>query len=280
MLRRQRPFLIAMFLIATAGAAHAVDEIQVYNAEIAKVGQWTAQLHLNYAFIGRKDPDFPGGLVPNHALNGTPEFAYGVTEWWEIGFYVPFAIDQNGTPYSNAGKIRTLFVSPNAEKREVFYGVNFELSYVMPQFSEFKWNMEIRPILGMRKGEYEFIINPIVDIGFGQDSEAVLAPAARFARKFSENFSLGVEYYSELGPMQKFLPFNEQQHNVYAVVDFKIGRFDVNAGVGYGLTPGSDRLMGKVIIGTDLNEGEPSKPSQGPKSMRRADMQLTGLPRP
>jgi hypothetical protein len=38
------------------------------------------------------------------------------------------------------------------------------------------------------------------------------------------------------------LPFNEQQHNPYGVVDFKIGRFDVNAGVGYGLTPGSHRL--------------------------------------
>jgi hypothetical protein len=28
---------------------------------------------------------------------------------------------------------------------------------------------------------------------------------------------------------------------------------DVNAGVGYGLTPGSDRLMYKMIIGTDCN---------------------------
>src|SRR5262249_34903576 len=46
-------------------SARAVDEIQVYNAEIAKVGQWTFQLHNNYAFIGRKEPDFPGGLVPN-----------------------------------------------------------------------------------------------------------------------------------------------------------------------------------------------------------------------
>jgi hypothetical protein len=35
---------------------------------------------------------------------------------------------------------------------------------------------------------------------------------------------------------------NEQQHNIYAVVDFKIGRFDLNAGVGYGLTLGSDRV--------------------------------------
>jgi hypothetical protein len=40
---------------------HAVnDEIQVYNAEIAKVGQWTIQFHNNYAINGRKEPDFIG----------------------------------------------------------------------------------------------------------------------------------------------------------------------------------------------------------------------------
>src|SRR5215831_8099694 len=65
-----RCFLFAAILL-TASPARAVDEIQVYNAEIAKVGQWTFHLHNNYAFIGRKEPDFPGGLIPNHALQGT-----------------------------------------------------------------------------------------------------------------------------------------------------------------------------------------------------------------
>ena len=32
--------------------------------------------------------------------------------------------------------------------------------------------------------------------------------------------------YTDLGPLQSWLPFNEQQHNIYAVVGFKIGRFD------------------------------------------------------
>jgi hypothetical protein len=277
--RRSIP-LAAIVLVTTAISARAVDEIQVYNAEIAKVGQWTFQLHLNYAFDGRKEPDFPGGLIPHHALNGTGEWAYGITDWWEMGFYTPFAVDQNGTPYSNAVKIRQLFVTPNAEKRDFFYGVNFELSYARPQFSETKWNMEIRPIIGWRRGDYEFIVNPIVDFSFGQDSQNTFAPAARFAKKLSETLSVGVEYYTDLGPLQNILPFNEQQHNIYAVVDFKVGRFDVNAGLGYGLTPGSDRLMGKIIIGTDLTEGEPSKSPQGPKMFRKADWLPSGLPRP
>jgi hypothetical protein len=272
--------LAAILLTASTISARAVDEIQVYNAEIAKVGQWTFQLHSNYAFIGRKEPDFPGGLIPNHALQGTGEWAYGITDWWEMGFYTPYAVDQNLTPYSNAAKIRQLFVIPNAAEREFFYGVNFEVSYAMPQFADTQWNLEIRPIVGWRKGDYEFIINPIVDLGFGQNGGLVFAPAARFARNLGENLAVGLEYYTDLGPLQNWSPFNEQQHNIYAVVDFKIGRFDVNAGVGYGLTPGSDRLMAKMIIGTDLTEGEPSKSPQVPKSLRKADTLLSGFPRP
>src|SRR5437763_1557351 len=80
-------YVAATLIMASALSARAADEIQVYNAEIATVGQWTFQLHNNYAFIGRKEPDFPGGLVPNHALQGTGEWAYGVTDWWEMGFY-------------------------------------------------------------------------------------------------------------------------------------------------------------------------------------------------
>jgi hypothetical protein len=152
-------YVAATLFVASTLSARAADEIQVYNAEIAKVGQWTFQLHNNYAFIGRKEPDFPGGLVPNHALQGTGEWAYGITDWWEMGFYTPYAVDQELTPYSNAIKIRQLFVIPNAAEREFFYGVNFEFSYAMPQFLDTRWLIEMRPIVGWRKGDYEFIIN-------------------------------------------------------------------------------------------------------------------------
>ena len=269
----------AILLTASTISARAVDEIQVYNAEIAKVGQWTFQLHSNYAFIGRKEPDFLGGLIPHHALQGTGEWAYGITEWWEMGFYTPYAVDRNFTPYSNAAKIRQLFVIPNAAEREFFYGVNFEFSYAMPQFLDTRWLIEMRPIVGWRKGDYEFIINPIVDMGFGQNGDSIFAPAARFARNLGENLAVGLEYYTDLGPLRNSPLFNEQQHNLYAVVDFKIGRFDVDLGVGYGLTPGSDRLMAKMIIGTELTEGVSDKSSDASKMLRRPDPRMMGFSR-
>jgi hypothetical protein len=86
--------------------------------------------------------------------------------------------------------------------------------------------------------------------------------------------------FSDLGPFPNFVSLNEQQHNIYAVVDFKVGRFDVNAGVGYGLAPGSDRLMAKMIIGTDLTPGVTNRATDGARSLRKSDSFLPGLPRP
>src|SRR6476620_7167796 len=271
--------LTAGLLMAGVAGARADDDIQVYNAEIAEVGKWTGQHHFNYALVGRKQPDFPGGLVPNHTLNATPEFAYGVTDWFEAGFYVPWAIDKDGY-HSNAMKLRTWFVTPDAAKRDFFYGLNIEYQYLMPKFSETRWGMEIRPIIGWRKGDYEFIVNPIMDVSFGSKGEITLAPNARLARKFGEDFALAVEYYTDLGPIGHLLPLREQGHNIYGVVDFKVDRFDVEFGVGYGLTnPGSDRWMTKLMITTDLYDKAPDESqSKNPKMPRSAKAPITKAP--
>jgi hypothetical protein len=45
------------------------------------------------------------------------------------------------------------------------------------------------------------------------------------------------------------MKLTNQQHTLFAVTDFKFGIFCVNFGVGYGLTPGSDRFVVKTIVG-------------------------------
>lgn len=238
----------AAFSAVLGQPAKATDEIQVYNAGIAAPGQFTIQQHLNYVPLGVKDPPFPGGLISNNSINGTPEFAYGVTDWWEVGLYLPFAIkDQQFL--SDSFKLRTLFVSPNAEQRNFFYGVNFEFSNTMPRFSQSRFGMEIRPIVGIRNADYEFIVNPIVDVSFGKYGEADFTPAARLARKLGPDTFVGLEYYADFGEIGNFAKLEDQQHTLFAVTDFKLGVFDVNFGVGYGLTPASDRWVVKSIVG-------------------------------
>jgi hypothetical protein len=132
-------------------------------------------------------------------------------------------------------------VVPDAEKRSFFYGINFELSYETPPFSQTPWALEIRPIIGVRNKDWEFIVNPIVDVDFSATGQTVFAPAVRLARNLGEDRFIGMEYYENLGRLG-----NDQ---LYAVIDFKLGKVDVELGIGYGLTVESDRLVAKAIIG-------------------------------
>jgi hypothetical protein len=65
------------------------DEIQVYDAEIAEPGVFNLMIHTTYVPIGRKTPDFPGAIIADHSVNGAAEWAYGVTDWFEQGLYLP-----------------------------------------------------------------------------------------------------------------------------------------------------------------------------------------------
>ena len=242
-------FVAAGGLIGAAPVANADDEIQVYNAEINAPGQWSLQLHNNYVINGKKQPDFPGGFVPEGALNGTPEFARGMTDWWELGFYMPYAVTRNGHPEWGGAKIRTLFVSPHAEDRTFFYGMNFELGYAPPLFSEHRWNVEIRPIIGVRFKPIEFIINPIVDTSLdGHDRSFEFLPAARLAYLFNDTWAVGLENYSNLGPIDRIQGSLAEQ-TLFAVVDYTGDPIDVNFGVGHGYTQQSNGWVLKMILG-------------------------------
>jgi hypothetical protein len=157
-------------------------------------------------------------------------------------------------------------VTPNADKKNFFYGLNFEYDYTTPRFSETRFAMEIRPIIGWRNPQWEFIVNPIVDLGFGSRGDIDFVPAARLARTFSKDLAFALEYYTDLGRPGSFLPFQEQAHQLFAVVDFKIGDVDVDFGLGYGLTPGSDRFMAKTILTYALPVGGKQEDTRGMKT--------------
>jgi hypothetical protein len=249
-LRRIAVLLLATSALCSLGPhfAHAADEIQLYNADINEVGQFSIQQHFNYTITGIPTPAYPGALISNHALNETPEFAYGVTPWLELGLYVPGAVNEQGQFLSNNIKLRTLFAIPDAGKKDFFYGLNFEYDFPSWPFVPSRFAMEVRPIIGWRNSQWELIINPIIDFAWGQLGEVDFAPAARLARKLGEDRFIGLEYYSGLGAPGNFPSFTQQSHQLYAVTDFKIGKIDVDFGIGYGLTPGSDRWIAKTIL--------------------------------
>ena len=62
---------LALILIAAPAAAFAqTEETQVCDAEIAPKGVFNLMVRTNFIPVGRKLADFPGGIIPNHSVNG------------------------------------------------------------------------------------------------------------------------------------------------------------------------------------------------------------------
>ena len=230
-------------------ASAQTDEIQVYDAEINNPGQFSVQLHNNYTPIGRKKPDFPGGIVPEHALNGVPEWAYGVNDWLELGLYLPlYSVTRDGRFLLNGAKLRTLFVSPHAQDRTFFYGINFELSFNAHHWEKTRYSGEIRPIIGVHLGPVDLIGNPILDTSFNGVRQLDFAPCERIAYNFSKTWAAAVEHYEDYGPVSGFEPVKREEQTLFGVIDYKGDPNSVEFGIGHGFTAASDSLVIKLMV--------------------------------
>jgi hypothetical protein len=258
-LRSARQSALQIWLIAVAAFACApcvaqTDEIQVYDGDLAQPGVFNLTLHDNYTPSGRTTPDFPGGIVPNHSLNGVPEWAYGVTDWFEAGLYLPlYSIASNLGPVLNGFKLRALFASPDAGERTFFYGINFEFSYNARHWDPERHTSEIRPIIGWHMGQLDLVFNPILDNSYKGISRLDFAPATRVAWNLSKSWAVAAEEYDDFGQLRSFDSASAQSHQLFAVADWKGGTLAVEGGIGFGLTPATDDVVLKLILSKDLN---------------------------
>jgi hypothetical protein len=252
-----RALLGAVVALAASQAATAqTDEIQVYDGTLAPRGTFNLTLHNNFTPDGLKDPAFPGAVVSDRSLNGVPEWAYGITEWLEGGLYLPlYSVgrrDGHRDAMLNGAKLRVLVATPNAEKRRFFYDANFEFSYNARHWDPSRFTSELRPIIGWHLGEFELIVNPILDTAYDGVKNIEFAPCARLAYEVSGRTAIAVEEYADLGPLHGFYPTAQQFHQLYGVYDHSFRWANVEAGVGFGLTGGSDRITLKVMLSRDL----------------------------
>lgn len=254
---RASRLLVCAALICSLFSVRALaqtDEIQVYNAEIAGPGVFNLTLHNNFAPEGRTSAAFSSGIVPDHTLNGTAEWAYGVAPWFEAGLYLPlYSYSGNGSLTYNGFKLRTLFVLPDAADQTFFYGVNFEFSRNTAHWDPSPNTQEIRPIIGWHLGAIDFIVNPILDNSWKGFSRLDFAPETRLAYNFNRVWAISAEEYDDFGALRGFLPASQQQHQLFAVFDFNGKPWSVEGGVGFGLTGASDHLVLKLILSRDLN---------------------------
>jgi hypothetical protein len=251
-------FVVVGFL---AAAAHAQEnyEIQVYGSETIPRGVTMIELHNNFTVKGSKTTN-DGTLPTNHAWHETIEITHGFNDWFETGFYV-FTSARNGSGWDFVGThIRPRFRVPPKWHWPVGVSLSQEIGYQRRTFSEDSWSWEIRPIVDKEINRWYFSFNPVFERtlkGPGTKRGFEFSPNFKFSYAITKKVDAGIEYYGSLGPVSRFDPKREQQHQIFPAIDLNVSpKWEFNFGVGIGLTGSTDHLILKMIIGRRFRFGQ------------------------
>lgn len=244
---------LAAFIVAPR-AARAFDpfEIQVYDGTLDAVGERGLELHLNHVAKGRTTTD-DGTIPSNHLTHATLEPSIGVTRSLELGGYLQTALRPGGT-YDYAGaKLRAKLVTPEGWHPHLRFGVNFEVSALPTSYEADVYGGELRPIAAFEDDAWIVAANPIVSFGLRGQSRRdgpAFEPAIAIYKKVLDLYSFGVEYYASFGPIKSFKSSRDQLHYLFMTWNlYALEKWELNVGVGGGLTQASDGMILKTILG-------------------------------
>jgi hypothetical protein len=237
MLPRPAGALIGAVALAFLGALGAPApapaqenfEIQVYGSETVAPGTTMVELHSNVAADGTTRTE-NGVLRTQGAFHETLEITQGWTSWLETGFYVFTSIQPDTTWEWVGSRIRPRVRAPESWELPVGLSLSAEIGYQRRAFSPDTWTVELRPIIDKQWSRWYV--------------------AAKVSYGVTPKVAVGLEYYGALGPVTHLDRGRDQQHQIFPVIDLDLGpRWEFNAGIGFGLTPSTDRLIIKMILG-------------------------------
>jgi len=242
--------------LSEAAPAQNNFEIQVYGSETVPPRSTMVELHSNVAAEGSRST-VDGVLRTQGAFHETVEITQGITSWFETGFYVFTSIQPDTTWEWVGDHIRPRVRVPESWQVPVGLSLSTELGYQRRAFSVDTWTLELRPIIDKQWGPWYVSINPVLDRAIKGESVRKgfeFSPAAKVSYGVTPTVAVGLEYYGALGPVSHFDRAHDQQHQLFPVIDLDLGpQWEFNAGVGVGLTPSTDRLIIKMILGYRFN---------------------------
>ncbi len=227
-------------------------EIQVYGSDTVAKDATMVEFHTNYTVDGTKQPN--GDLLPtNHAMHETLEITHGFTRWFETGFYV-FTSARDGNGYQWVGDhIRPRVRVPESWKWPVGVSLSGEIGYQRPKFSVDTWTLELRPIVDKQLGRWYLAFNPTLERslhGANENKGFEFSPNVKFSYDLTKKITGGMEYYGSVGPITGFDPITEQEQQFVPALDLNMSpKWEINFGVGVGVTRSTDHLLVKSIVG-------------------------------
>jgi hypothetical protein len=222
--------------------------------------QWTAtrgQVYTRQASaMSLASTDSAAVYLPTHA---TVEVTTGLTAWSELGVYL-FTTEASGTGAQwSGGSIRPMVRIPRSWRWPVGIALSTEVEYERPQAGAVTWTWEIRPILDKMLGRWHVSVNPTLEYplqGSGAERDVQFSPSAKASLDVSRIITAGVEYYGAYGPISEFAVPSNRLQQVFGTADLHPSpQWEINFGLGAGVTPVTNQLVAKLIIGRRFSWG-------------------------
>ena len=246
-------------------------EIQVYSSETVPTGNTMVEIHSNYTASGAKFTT-DGTYPTNHQQHETLEITRGVTPWFETGFYLFTSLSADHGWDWVGDHIRPRVRAPDSWHLPVGLSLSTEFGYQRPVYFADTWTIEIRPIVDKKIDRWYLSLNPTFDKSFhgpSQNRGWDFSPNVKVSYDFTKKIAGGLEYYGAVGSIGSIDPFREQQQQFFPSVDLDVSpKWEINFGVGVGVTASTDHLILKAIIGRRFGKSEvPGTESKPPIGM-------------
>jgi hypothetical protein len=251
-----RKLIAAILLFASANSFSQDNyEIQVYASPTMQKGNTMFELHSNFTFNGERNT-IEGVRPTYHALHETLEITHGITQNFELGFYL---FTNYTSPYGYAivgTHLRPRVSVPEKWKWPVGVSLSTEFGYQRKEYSPDTWNIEIRPIIDKQFKNFYISFNPTFGIGLkgvNDDHTPSFEPNLK-ASYTIHKVALGLEYYGDIGQLNQVPAVNDQSHALFVVADLYVDpQWEINIGPGFGLTPATDGFVFKLLVGRRIN---------------------------
>lgn len=250
--------LCVVLLATSAGRASAQNlfEVQVFPDEILKRGETEVEFHSVVMPSGTRLPDRM--LDRSSHVHLSFELSHGWSDRFETGVFLETSpsIDDEHAAFTGF-HFRPKYRFSEWQRFPFHVSVSAEYAFVkQPGDLAFRQALALTPIFERHLRAFELSLNPAFEFALnGPDAgdSPVFEPSAKAASRVSSTVWVGVEYYAETGPIKHFEPLAEQHHLLFPTVDVRSpSGWDLNVGVGRGLTGASEHWVLKLIVGRSL----------------------------
>jgi hypothetical protein len=254
-----RILLSAIFVVISASSAGAqVDpwEFEVYPYATEPRGMLELEMLNAVVPNGHSQPG-SGTSAGTFRSQGTwynaYELTYGLTDRIEASAYLNLTQTSGHGFWWSGDKFRLRGRLFNEETLPIDLGWYAELEWhKTPQFDDQELELELRPIMERDFGRLSLVANPVFEkvlTGPGDKHGFEFGYRNGIYYRWSRYLSPGVEFYGGAGLIDDTDPLREQQHYLFPVLWGKLPRgLEYSIGPGFGLTPGSDRVLVKFNL--------------------------------